>query len=153
MNGIGITTFKTNPVTDKLRSGQPAVGSWLGLCSPIAAEAMAHVGWDWLVVDTEHAPWGFDTMVNSFRAIQLGGAVPMARVPWNDIVWMQRTLDAGALGSGRAHGQHPRRRRACGQQHALFDQGHSAVGAAAASHPTSTATIAPGPRRTWPSLS
>jgi 4-hydroxy-2-oxoheptanedioate aldolase len=98
MNGIGITKIKTNPVVDKLRSGQPCVGSWLSLCSPVAAEMMARVGWDWLVVDVEHSPVGFDTMVNCFRAIQLGGAVPMARVPWNDTVWIQRTLDAGALG-------------------------------------------------------
>jgi 4-hydroxy-2-oxoheptanedioate aldolase len=97
-NGIGVTRFATNPVTDKLRGGQPSVGSWLSLCSPAAAESMAHVGWDWLVVDVEHSPVGFDTMVNCFRAIQLGGAVPMARVPWNDTVWIQRTLDAGALG-------------------------------------------------------
>ena len=59
---------------------------------------MAHVGFDWLVVDVEHSPVGFDAMVNCFRAAQLGGAVPMARVPWNDTIWIQRTLDAGALG-------------------------------------------------------
>ena len=67
MNGIGKVTFKTNPVTDKLRNGQPAVGSWLTLCSPVATETMAQVGWDWLVVDAEHSPVGFDTMVNCFR--------------------------------------------------------------------------------------
>jgi 4-hydroxy-2-oxoheptanedioate aldolase len=98
MGGIGINSIKTNPVTDKLRSGQPAVGTWLSLCSPVAAENMARVGWDWLVVDVEHSPVGFETMVNCFRATQLGGTVPMARVPWNDTVWIQRTLDAGALG-------------------------------------------------------
>ena len=98
MSGLGMRTIKTNPVTDKLRSGQPTVGAWLSLCSPVAAENMARVGWDWLVVDAEHSPVGFETMVNCFRAIQLGGAVPMARVPWNDTIWMQRTLDAGALG-------------------------------------------------------
>jgi 4-hydroxy-2-oxoheptanedioate aldolase len=98
MNGIGITKIKTNPVTDKLRSGKPSVGTWLSLCSPVSAELMAQVGWDWLVVDVEHSPVGFDTMVNCFRAAQLGGAVPMARVPWNDTIWVQRTLDAGALG-------------------------------------------------------
>lgn len=92
------STITTNPVTDKLRSGQPSVGSWLTLCSPVVAESMAQVGWDWLVVDAEHSPVGFETMVNCFRAIQLGGAVPMARVPWNDTIWIQRTLDAGALG-------------------------------------------------------
>ncbi|MCC6456132.1 MAG: hypothetical protein IT328_14355 [Caldilineaceae bacterium] len=95
---MGISKIKTNPVTDKLRGGQPAVGSWLSLCSPVAAESMAQIGWDWLVVDAEHSPVGFETMVNCFRAIQLGGAVPMARVPWNDTIWIQRTLDAGALG-------------------------------------------------------
>jgi 4-hydroxy-2-oxoheptanedioate aldolase len=98
MGGIGVNRFATNPVTDKLRAGQPAVGSWLSLCSPAAAESMARVGWDWLVVDVEHSPVGFETMVNCFRAVQLGGAVPMARVPWNDTIWIQRTLDAGALG-------------------------------------------------------
>ncbi len=98
MSGFGRSMITTNPVTDKLRRGLPSVGSWLTLCSPVAAESMAQAGWDWLVVDAEHSPVGFDTMVNCFRAIQLGGAVPMARVPWNDTVWIQRTLDAGALG-------------------------------------------------------
>jgi 4-hydroxy-2-oxoheptanedioate aldolase len=98
MSGIGRTTIRTNPVTDKLRGGQPTVGSWLTLCSPVSAEIMAHIGWDWLVVDVEHSPVGFDTLVNCFRAAQLGGAAPMARVPWNDTIWIQRTLDAGALG-------------------------------------------------------
>ena len=98
MSSLGRSMITTNPVTDKLRAGQPSVGSWLTLCSPVAAESMAQAGWDWLVVDAEHSPVGFDTMVNCFRAIQLGGAIPMARVPWNDTVWIQRTLDAGALG-------------------------------------------------------
>jgi 4-hydroxy-2-oxoheptanedioate aldolase len=98
MSGFGRSTITTNPVTDKLRSGQPSVGSWITLCSPVVAESMAQIGWDWLVVDAEHSPVGFETMVNCFRAIQLGGAVPMARVPWNDTIWIQRTLDAGALG-------------------------------------------------------
>ena len=87
-----------NPVKKALKEGRPAIGSWISLCSAASAEHMASVGWDWLVIDAQHSPVGFDTMVNSFRAIQLGGAVPMARVPWLDTVWIQRTLDAGALG-------------------------------------------------------
>ncbi len=98
MGGIGINKIAQNPVKYKLHHGQPAVGTWLSLCSPVAAELMASVGWDWLVVDAEHSPVGFETMVNCFRAAQLGGAAPMARVPWNDTVWIQRTLDAGAFG-------------------------------------------------------
>ena len=98
MSGIGTTKVTTNPVTDKLRRGEPAVGTWLSLCSPVAAEMLARIGWDWMVVDVQHSPVGFDTMVNCLRAIQLGGAAPMVRVPWNDTIWIQRTLDAGALG-------------------------------------------------------
>ncbi len=69
----------------------------LSLCSPVSAQMMARIGWDWLVVDVQHSPVGFDTMVNCFCAVQLGGDVPMARIPWNDTVWIQRTLDAGAM--------------------------------------------------------
>jgi 4-hydroxy-2-oxoheptanedioate aldolase len=98
VSGIGINKIKTNPVKDKLLKGEPAVGSWISLCSPVSAEMMARIGWDWLVVDVQHSPVGFDTMVNCFRAIQLGGAAPMARVAWNDKIWIQRTLDAGAMG-------------------------------------------------------
>jgi 2-keto-3-deoxy-L-rhamnonate aldolase RhmA len=98
MSAVRRTILESNPVTDKLRRGEASVGTWLSLCSPAAAETMALVGWDWLVVDVEHSPVGFETMTNCFRATQLGGAVPMARVPWNDTIWIQRTLDAGALG-------------------------------------------------------
>lgn len=90
--------MKANPLIEKFNNGQAGVGSWLSLCSPAAAEGMAHVGWDWLAVNIEHAPFGFETIVNCFRAIQLGGAVPIARVPYNDPAWIQRVLDAGALG-------------------------------------------------------
>jgi 4-hydroxy-2-oxoheptanedioate aldolase len=98
MRGIGKVTINENPVKYNLHHGLPAVGTWMTTCSPVSAEIMANIGWDWIVVDAEHSPVGFETMVNCFRAIQLGGAAPMARVPWNDTIWIQRTLDAGAMG-------------------------------------------------------
>jgi 4-hydroxy-2-oxoheptanedioate aldolase len=98
MDGLGKTMIKTNPVKDKLKKGDPSIGLWLTLGSPVAAEAQAHVGWDWLLVDNEHSQFGYDAMVNCFRAIQLGGGVPFARTPWNDTISIQRTLDAGAMG-------------------------------------------------------
>ena len=98
MQGIGKTIIESNVVLDKLRRGEPSVGTWISLGSPISAELQAQVGWDWLLVDTEHSPVGFDAMVNCFRAAQLGGCAPFARVPWNDTIWIQRTLDSGAMG-------------------------------------------------------
>jgi 4-hydroxy-2-oxoheptanedioate aldolase len=98
MSSLDVQSITTNPVIDTLREGAPSVGAWLSLGSPVAAEMMAHVGWDWILIDVQHSYIDYDAMVNCFRAIQLGGAVPMARVPWNDTVWIQRTLDAGAMG-------------------------------------------------------
>ena len=90
--------MKKNAVKEKLAAGKPVIGSWLSLCSPLAAEYMAHLGWDWLVVDTEHSPIGFETTVECFRAIATTDTTPLARVAWNDLVLIKRLLDGGALG-------------------------------------------------------
>ncbi|NLV74006.1 MAG: 2-dehydro-3-deoxyglucarate aldolase [Chloroflexi bacterium] len=98
MPGIGFTRIGRNPVKEALISGDATIGGWITFSSAVVAEAMAPLGFDWLAVDIQHSPVGWDTTVSCFRAIQLGGGVPMARIPWNDPVWMQRTLDAGAMG-------------------------------------------------------
>ncbi|MCD6507141.1 2-dehydro-3-deoxyglucarate aldolase [Candidatus Poribacteria bacterium] len=90
--------MKKNIVKEKLASGKPSVGTWLNLCSPFAAEYMAHVGWDWLVVDTEHSPVDMETTAHCFQAICTTETIPMARVAWNMPVLVKRLLDAGALG-------------------------------------------------------
>ena len=90
--------MKKNTVKGKLVAGKPSVGTWLSLASPISAEYMAHAGFDWLVVDTEHSPVGFETTVQCFQAICTTGTIPMARVAWNDSMLMKRLLDAGAMG-------------------------------------------------------
>ncbi|NCO33598.1 MAG: hypothetical protein AUJ92_15340 [Armatimonadetes bacterium CG2_30_59_28] len=87
-----------NTAKRKLQSGQPSVGIWHSLCSPLVAEYLGHTGWDWIVVDTEHSPVGFETTVECFRAILTTPAAPMARVAGNDPVLIKRLLDAGAMG-------------------------------------------------------
>jgi len=89
---------KKNTVKEKLIAGKPSVGTWLSLASSISAEYMAHAGFDWLVVDTEHSPVGFETTVHCFQAICTTDTIPMARVAWNDPMLMKRLLDAGAMG-------------------------------------------------------
>ncbi len=87
-----------NPVKAKLRAGQVSVGSWLNLASPLAAEAMAAEGFEWLTVDAEHAPWGIGELTNAFRAIEARGAVPLARSWSHNPEVLARILDAGAFG-------------------------------------------------------
>lgn len=90
--------MKKNTVKEKLSAGKPSVGTWLSLASWLSAEYMAHAGFDWLVVDTEHSPVGFETTVNCFQAICTTDTIPMARVAWNDPMLIKRLLDAGAMG-------------------------------------------------------
>ena len=48
--------MKQNLVKQKIRRGEPTIGTWLSLASVIAAEQMALAGFDWLTIDLEHAP-------------------------------------------------------------------------------------------------
>jgi 4-hydroxy-2-oxoheptanedioate aldolase len=90
--------MRKNPVKQKLLEGKPSIGSWMNFNSPIVAERMAHVGFDWLVVDCEHSPIDMETLQNCFVAISTTDTVPMARIAWNDPVIIKRTLDMGAYG-------------------------------------------------------
>ena len=87
-----------SPIRETLEAGRPSVGSWLNLASPLAAEVMAASGYPWLCVDAEHGPFDLDSMVNTFRAIEGGGAVPLARAWDHEPATAGRLLDAGALG-------------------------------------------------------
>src|SRR5512137_2417905 len=98
MFSLGITKISRNPVKYNLSHGLPSVGTWISSCSPVVAESLATVGWEWLLVDVQHSLASFDAMTECFRATQLGGAVPFVRVPWLEPTWIQRSLDAGALG-------------------------------------------------------
>ncbi|MFQ5897871.1 MAG: HpcH/HpaI aldolase/citrate lyase family protein [Candidatus Methylomirabilia bacterium] len=88
----------TNPVKRKLKDGKAAVGTWLNLGDPIAAEAIAALGFDWLVVDTEHSPIDLHAMATMFQAIGRYPVAPMARIPRANEENIKRVLDAGAWG-------------------------------------------------------
>ena len=45
-----------NPFKKALAEGRPQIGLWCSLCSNVSAELLARAGYDWLLVDTEHAP-------------------------------------------------------------------------------------------------
>jgi 4-hydroxy-2-oxoheptanedioate aldolase len=88
----------TNHVKVKLKEGKVVVGTWLNLPDPIAAEALAALGFDWLVVDTEHGPIDLAVMAHMFQAIGRFPVVPMARISSNSEENIERVLDAGAWG-------------------------------------------------------
>ena len=87
-----------NPFRQLLRAAgsKPPIGTWISSASPIVAEAMGHAGFDWGVVDMEHAPLDLMTLVHLLQALAGTKTTPVVRIPWNDAVTVKRVLDAGA---------------------------------------------------------
>jgi 4-hydroxy-2-oxoheptanedioate aldolase len=90
--------MRPNTMKRLLKDGKPTVGSWMNLGSPLCAEIMSHLGFDWIAVDAEHGPVDMETIQYQFVALSTSDTVPMIRVPGNDPAVINRVLDAGAYG-------------------------------------------------------
>lgn len=87
-----------NRVKTLLKAGKPTAGAWLQLTSTFSAEIMARAGFDWLIIDLEHAPGDFMNLAAQIQAMSGTEAVPFVRAPWNDAVTIKRILDTGVMG-------------------------------------------------------
>ncbi len=87
-----------NTCKNKLLKGEPAIGAWLSMGSPIAAEIIANAGYDAVIMDHEHGPGDFLNAISLMQAVGEVGPTPMMRVPWNDPVYIKRALDIGVMG-------------------------------------------------------
>jgi len=81
-----------------LLAGRPALGAPVTLGNPLAAETLARLGFDFVLVDMQHGCWSLDTAAAAMRGIVLGGSIPMARVQKNDFFAIGSVLDRGAMG-------------------------------------------------------
>src|ERR1700743_2714348 len=83
----------------QLRDGQPKIGLFLNAHSPTVAEQLAHSGYDWLLVDTQHGPMDHEKLSAMLCAIGSGGAKSMVRVAgYHDRGGIQQALDLGSDG-------------------------------------------------------
>jgi 4-hydroxy-2-oxoheptanedioate aldolase len=83
----------------QMREGKLKLGLFLNSHSPTVAEQLAHSGYDWLLVDTQHGPMGYEKLSAMLCAIANGGAKSMARVGgYSDRAGIQQALDLGADG-------------------------------------------------------
>lgn len=90
--------MQANPFLAAIRAGQPQIGLWISLANNYAAEVVASAGFDWLLVDMEHAPAEVATVLGQLQAIAPHGSTAIVRPPWNDPVMVKRLLDIGAPG-------------------------------------------------------
>lgn len=91
-------TNPTSRLRDLLPADRPLWGAFLGSNSAMCAELMAKAGFDWLVVDTQHAPSsGSEQLAAMLRAT--AGVPTLVRIPWkSDLAAAMTALDAGAQG-------------------------------------------------------
>lgn len=84
-----------NPFKRALREGRAQIGLWSSLASNITVEVVAGAGFDWLLLDMEHAPNELPMVHQQLQAAAGGTAHPIVRPPWNDMVVIKRLLDVG----------------------------------------------------------
>ena len=83
----------------ELRAGTTKLGLFLNSHSPTVAEQLAHSGYDWLLVDTQHGPMGHESLSGMLAGVSNGGAISMVRVGgYTDRAGIQQSLDMGADG-------------------------------------------------------
>jgi len=87
-----------NLLREKLQRGQPVIGTFVGLGHPDVTERLSRLGFDWLLIDGEHAPLSLETMQVMMQAMNGSNCTPFIRPQWNDMVIIKRVLDIGAHG-------------------------------------------------------
>jgi 2-keto-3-deoxy-L-rhamnonate aldolase RhmA len=91
--------MRTNTFLEKLSNGEVATGSWLIMGSPVAAEIFAQGDYyDTAVMDMQHGYWHENTLLQGMQIFLNTSTVPIARVVRNEVGYISRALDMGAMG-------------------------------------------------------
>ncbi|MDO9402463.1 MAG: 4-hydroxy-2-oxoheptanedioate aldolase [Polaromonas sp.] len=85
-----------NPFKTALQARQPQIGLWLSMAAPYLAEVSATAGFDWLLVDGEHAPNDVRSMLAALQAIAPYRSHPVVRPVSDDAALIKQLLDIGA---------------------------------------------------------
>ncbi|MCE8007641.1 HpcH/HpaI aldolase/citrate lyase family protein [Aestuariivita sp.] len=86
-----VNTFKK-----RLQNGERLIGCWMGLSDLYAAEILGTAGFDWIVVDGEHAPNDIRSMRDQLIALEASDSHPVVRLPIGETWMIKQVLDIGA---------------------------------------------------------
>jgi 4-hydroxy-2-oxoheptanedioate aldolase len=88
----------TQSLKARMAGGYQALGCWLNMCSPIAAEIVAQAGYDFVMIDREHGPSDLMNAIHLMHAVQAHATAPYMRVPSGEPVVIKLALDIGIEG-------------------------------------------------------
>lgn len=96
--------LKTNKLIEKLQNGNPVIGIWNTLASPLVTEVFAQSGIDFQIIDLEHGPFVIDQIHLHVSACENSSTcTPLVRVPMNSDWMTLQALDQGAHGIVMPH--------------------------------------------------
>jgi 2-dehydro-3-deoxyglucarate aldolase len=78
-----------------LQARKQLIGCWVSLASNISTEILGYAGFDWLLVDGEHAPNDMSSFISQLQALKDSSSAPVVRPPWSEPVIIKRLLDIG----------------------------------------------------------
>jgi 2-dehydro-3-deoxyglucarate aldolase len=85
-------------IRKKLANKTPSIGTWQQIPNASISEILGNAGYDWVTIDLEHGSVGLNQLPNLFRAIELGGSLPLARIAESKPKDCKQALDSGAGG-------------------------------------------------------
>ena len=84
-----------NQFKKDLLAGKRLIGCWSSLSNAITTEILGVAGFDWILLDGEHAPNDVATFVPQLMALKDSRSAPIVRPSWNNAVEIKRLLDSG----------------------------------------------------------
>lgn len=84
-----------NTFKHALRERRAQIGLWVGLADAYAAELLAGTGFDWLLIDGEHAPNDVRSVLAQLQAVAPYPVHPIVRPPVGDVALIKQFLDTG----------------------------------------------------------
>lgn len=85
-----------NPFKTDLLQGNTLIGCWLSLANSYSTEAMGVAGFDWLLIDGEHAPNDIRSMREQIIALDSSPSHAIVRLPIGETWMIKQVLDIGA---------------------------------------------------------
>ena len=85
-----------NPFKQALADRRQQVGLWLSMANPYSAEACATAGFQWLLIDGEHAPNDVRSTLAQLQAVAAYPVQPVVRAVTGDTALIKQLLDIGA---------------------------------------------------------
>jgi 4-hydroxy-2-oxoheptanedioate aldolase len=85
-----------NVLKQRLKTQEVLYGAWIGMADPYAAEIAGTAGFDWLLLDGEHAPNDMRSLSDQIAVLRTGPSQIVVRLVDDDPAKIKQALDIGA---------------------------------------------------------